>query len=197
MPVAHLSIKRRQNDAIEKPPIVNTPSGVALIEIQGTINVGSRPLTSSELHLSVNEDEEESGVQALEFEPSAYERTIGRFDFSRMEQTGEVVLDIGHHQRLRGKVVKLKSPLALVQMNPGVEREELEARAQEVGASQAHSQSQAQSKVAGTSAQSVGNVNESVDIPVLEIITHKISFTARPEPIVYANSDVTMANSAS
>uniref|UniRef100_A0A060T590 ARAD1B02772p n=1 Tax=Blastobotrys adeninivorans TaxID=409370 RepID=A0A060T590_BLAAD len=196
MPVAHLSIKRRQNDAIEKPPIVKTPSGVALIEIQGTINVGSQPLTSSELHLSVNEDEQENGVQALEFEPSAYERTIGRFDFSRMDQTGEVVLDIGHHQRLRGKVVKLKNPLALLQMNPGVDREELEARAQEVGASQVHSQSQAQSKVPG-STQSADNVNESVDIPVLEIITHKISFTTRPEPIVYANSDVTMANSAS
>jgi chromosome transmission fidelity protein 8 len=71
-----------------------------------------------------------------------------------------VTLIVGKHQRLRGEIVKLKNPLAILQM-------------------------------AGTDLPAIGptqlsqGVADSVDIPIIEVITHKIVFNKRPEPVVY------------
>jgi chromosome transmission fidelity protein 8 len=87
------------------PSILRTPSGYAIVEIQGTINMP--PVTPSEPPTG----------------PSAHHTPIGRLifpDYSPDSLTGStawmkrVYLYIGQHQRLTGEVKKLPRPLAVV-----------------------------------------------------------------------------------
>lgn len=88
------------------PQLLQTPSGLAIVEIQGTIH---GPHT-----LSLGSDSEQSPVTT----------TVGRLEFPLYEKNQEkddgkwmkkVYLYIGKHQRLTGEVKKLAKPLGVIQ----------------------------------------------------------------------------------
>jgi chromosome transmission fidelity protein 8 len=89
------------------PQLLQTPSGLALLEMQGTINTPSPP----------NQDEDDATSQ-----PGSYETPIGRLVFPDYEPGssggGEwqkrVYLYVGMHQRLTGEVKKLPKAIAII-----------------------------------------------------------------------------------
>lgn len=92
------------------PTILRTPSGLAILEMQGTINLPSR---------DVEEGEDELGTVLRADQIS--ETAIGRLVFP--EYTGDagdgswmkrVYLYVGKHQRLPGEVKKLPKALAVI-----------------------------------------------------------------------------------
>ncbi|CAN6674913.1 hypothetical protein TRVA0_072S00122 [Trichomonascus vanleenenianus] len=95
------------------PEVLHTPSGIALVEIQGIINVNDKPLLGSELDLAKFE-----GYQSDDDDitPGVIRKHLGQFDFSKFDK-GEVTLEVGDNQILRGKVAKLRTPLAVLEMS--------------------------------------------------------------------------------
>lgn len=97
------------------PIILQTPSGLAILEMQGTINLPSRDV-------EVGEDELSTSLRADQISETA----IGRIVFP--EYTGEagggswmkrVYLYVGKHQRLPGEVRKLPKSLAVIRKRDG------------------------------------------------------------------------------
>lgn len=139
------------SDKIELPNVLRTPSGLVLIEIQGTVHIGSRTLSSTGgLGLqSENEHDKSTQFSNTKEEPDL----IGKFDFSDLEKGGNsVTLVVDQHQRLRGKLEKLKKPLAILRID-GQQKE--------------------------------GTAKSPVRIPVVDVVSQKLIFSSRPEPIVY------------
>ncbi|CAK7273038.1 hypothetical protein SEPCBS57363_005451 [Sporothrix epigloea] len=94
------------------PTLLHTPAGLALLELQGTINLPDPPLDADD-----DDNDLTSGKKTAVTIP------IGRLDFpnydpdSGTESTAwmrRVHLYIGQHQRLTGEVKKLPRPLAVV-----------------------------------------------------------------------------------
>jgi chromosome transmission fidelity protein 8 len=93
------------------PRLIQTPSGLALLELQGTINLP---------------DIDASGV-----EPSGHGLQIGRIifpdhhpdtqDASSTAWMKQVHLYVGQHQRLTGEVKKLPKALAIIRKRPRAE----------------------------------------------------------------------------
>lgn len=155
------------------PKVLQTPSGLALLDLQGIINIGKHKLTSSggfEL-----ESAEEIENQEDDARESLAMSHVGDFDFSDVENGGsEVVLKIGKFQRLRGKITKLKMPLAVLRMDPP---KDAAAPGEEVPGSQ---------RTDDLRHEIANDRNAGVEVPIVDIIYHKIVFSTRPEPIVYS-----------
>ncbi|KAL8765652.1 MAG: hypothetical protein Q9209_007332 [Squamulea sp. 1 TL-2023] len=92
------------------PQLLQTPSGLAILELQGTINIPS----------TTNESTEASN-------PSSSATTVGRIvfpDHDPNDPTGStswmkrVHLYVGRHQRLTGEVKKLTNPLGVIRRKP-------------------------------------------------------------------------------
>ncbi|KFZ06249.1 hypothetical protein V501_07593 [Pseudogymnoascus sp. VKM F-4519 (FW-2642)] len=98
------------------PQLLQTPSGLALLEMQGTINTPSPP----------TQDEDGESNQ-----PGSYETPIGRLVFPDYEPgTSEggawqkcVYLYVGMHQRLTGEVKKLPKAIAIIRKRAPSETE--------------------------------------------------------------------------
>lgn len=98
------------------PQLLHTPSGLALLEMQGTINTPSPPV----------QDEDDAPSQ-----PGSYETPIGRLVFPdyepRTSDGGEwqkrVYLYVGMHQRLTGEVKKLPKAIAIIRKRAPSETE--------------------------------------------------------------------------
>lgn len=113
--------KAEDSDAASPlPHLLQTPSGLALLELQGTINLPSRV------------DEEPDSSQ---FDPDqVFETPFGRLVFPEYDgDAGEgrwmkrVFLFVGKHQRLHGEVKTLPKALAVMRRKAGDEsNEELE-----------------------------------------------------------------------
>ncbi|KAK9384083.1 putative sister chromatid cohesion protein ctf8 protein [Kockiozyma suomiensis] len=102
MPSATLSVRTRRDSDTQisinnLPEILQTPSGLALLEIQGTI------------HFSATT-------------PSGTPTDIGRLVFEKDETV--VWLYIGNHQRMEGKIVDLKPPVGLMRRSEGDDEHE-------------------------------------------------------------------------
>ncbi|OJJ44046.1 hypothetical protein ASPZODRAFT_135492 [Penicilliopsis zonata CBS 506.65] len=107
------------------PQLLQTPSGLAILEIQGTINIPS-PDESS--------DPDEAIIESSDSSPSVYETPVGKLmfpDYSPQSAEGDtkwmkrVYLYVGRYQRMTGEVKKLGMPLAVIQRRrPEVEAEE-------------------------------------------------------------------------
>lgn len=138
------------------PQILKTPSGVALVELQGTVHRGQKPLAKSSLELDLGNEEDHNGME--EDNDNSGPHLVGTIDFG--DDGKSATLIVGKHQRLIGKIVKLKNPLAVLQM-AGPDVSEL-----------------------GPTQLSQGAV-DNVDIPIIEVVTHKVVFDKRPEPVVY------------
>lgn len=92
------------------PQLLQTPSGLAIVEIQGTINL---PGNAASL------DEEETDGADAQGQGTA----VGRLAFPLFDSAADpadtkwmkrIYLYIGKHQRLTGEVKKLPKPLAVI-----------------------------------------------------------------------------------
>ena len=131
MPSARLKLCPRET-ATGLPEVLRTPAGTVLLEIQGQINVGPTPLLRTEL------DAPGTAAALAEASPAL----IGDVDLARVDEQGAPVTLAVESQLLRGSVVKLAAPLAVLDVSAG----------------------------------------EAPEVPVVDVITHKLVFSKRPEP---------------
>jgi chromosome transmission fidelity protein 8 len=92
------------------PTLLQTPSGLAILEIQGTIHA---PFPSPAEDASDTTHSTQTAVGRLEF--PLYDKATPD-DTKWMKK---VYLYVGHHQRLVGEVKKLAKPLGVVQKRGG------------------------------------------------------------------------------
>ncbi|KAL4792129.1 chromosome transmission fidelity protein 8 [Aspergillus venezuelensis] len=120
----------RDNTHNPLPTLLQTPSGLALLELQGTINLpeqtDSDPQEVSEPDPSQAATAYETPVGKLLFPD--YSPQNGKDDTAWMKR---VYLYVGRYQRMTGEVKKLPKPLAIIQRRQGliagdIETEELE-----------------------------------------------------------------------
>ncbi|KAL4982357.1 chromosome transmission fidelity protein 8 [Aspergillus falconensis] len=109
----HPRASSRDNTHNPLPQLLQTPSGLALLELQGTIN-----LPVQEIPDAGNESTD------LENPSSTYETPIGKLmfpDYSPQKSKDDMswmkraYLYIGRYQRMTGEVKKLPKPLAIIQ----------------------------------------------------------------------------------
>lgn len=143
------------------PFLIRTPSGLALLELQGT------------LHTSTS-NQNETSPQSLDHSPeenALHETAIGRLVFPHYKTSllGEedlswmkrVYLYVGKYQRLTGEVKKLGKPVAVLQKKAtqekidGIVDMERERRLEEMGE----------------------------ELEIVEIVKFKVLFAGRPEPV--------------
>ncbi|KAL3452501.1 putative sister chromatid cohesion protein Ctf8 [Aspergillus insuetus] len=98
------------------PDLLQTPSGLALLELQGTINLPAQDASQPE----------DEPTESLELDPFSvtYETPIGKLmfpDYSAQAPTDDTkwmkraYLYVGKYQRMTGEVKKLPKPLAIIQ----------------------------------------------------------------------------------
>lgn len=138
------------------PQLLHTPSGLALLEIQGTINLPDDP----------RYDPLDPGATSS---GKTYETAIGRLVFPDHNPAVQdpkstiwmkrVHLYVGKHQRVTGEVKKLPKPVAVIRRRPREQDED---------------------DIMGNAVDD-GEVPE--ELEVVEIIKYKILFSQRPEPV--------------
>jgi chromosome transmission fidelity protein 8 len=103
------------------PQLLQTPSGLALLELQGTIHVPTP--TTEEMDLDDAQYKIDTPVGRLVFPYHSASNPSG--DTSWMKR---VHLYIGKHQRMTGEVKKLPKPMGLMRKKAGLEagQQELE-----------------------------------------------------------------------
>ena len=99
------------------PQLLQTPSGLALLEIQGTINIPPPNL----LENKENSPEGATAVGRIEFPDYIKDDPSGGTTWMK-----RVHLYIGPHQRMTGEVKRLEKPMALLRKRESTETEELE-----------------------------------------------------------------------
>ena len=87
------------------PGVLRTPSGLAILEIQGTVNSSgehedSAPLSIGKLHFPLYDPD-------LPASDTAWQKRVHLY--------------VGKHQRLTGEVKKLSQPIALLQRRPSAD----------------------------------------------------------------------------
>lgn len=108
------------------PQLLQTPSGLALLELQGTINV---PSSEENEH-----DAGPGGSPSSKTNATSYETPIGKLmfpDYSPQNPDDtkwmkRAYLYVGRYQRMTGEVKKLSRPIAVLQKRAGSSEEELE-----------------------------------------------------------------------
>ena len=108
------------------PQLLQTPSGLAILELQGTIN----------LPISEEEDDHDTGHDShLKSNRADFETPIGKLmfpDYSPLNPDDtkwmkRVYLYVGRYQRMTGEVKKLPRPIAMLQKRASsADNEELE-----------------------------------------------------------------------
>ncbi|KAF7946317.1 hypothetical protein EAE96_009317 [Botrytis aclada] len=147
------------------PRLLQTPSGLALLELQGTINL-PEPDIEDDDPLSVSNSSEQS-----------FQTPIGRLIFPEYDPANpddtkwmkRVYLYVGKHQRLTGEVKKLPRAYAVIR------KRDREISSQTNGdVSMQESESE------------VGD-----ELEIVEIVKWKILFSTRPEPVGAMVTDTT------
>ncbi|KAI9804225.1 MAG: hypothetical protein M1825_001627 [Sarcosagium campestre] len=135
------------------PQLLHTPSGLAIIELQGTINMPSYEADDDDLQSSTQSSDTPIGRLVFpEYSPSDPEGSTAWMKC--------IHLYVGQHQRLTGEAKKLPKPIALVR------------RAERVG----HSVPDVSG--VGSTPQQDGE-----ELEIIEIVRWKILFSQRPEPV--------------
>ncbi|KAL3426971.1 sister chromatid cohesion protein (Ctf8) [Phlyctema vagabunda] len=139
------------------PQLLQTPSGLALLEMQGTIN-----LPEHDDEDAITTTDHAGGI-------AAQETPIGRLIFAEYDAQDptstawmkRVYLYVGKHQRLSGEVKKLPKAIAVIRKRvEGLE------------------------KIRSDDAMDEGEGGEIPDeLEVVEIVKWKILFSTRPEPV--------------
>jgi chromosome transmission fidelity protein 8 len=149
------------------PQLLQTPSGLAILELQGTINLPARPASEGNAEIDTEAGENNAGAEGRE-----YQTPIGRLVFPDYDSSNpdanqsnnwqkRVHLYVGLHQRMTGEVKKLPKPLAIIRRRHGADAE---------GSSQ------------GVIEADDRREEEVDELEIVEIIRHKIIFSSRPEP---------------
>ncbi|EEA20202.1 hypothetical protein TMatcc_000186 [Talaromyces marneffei ATCC 18224] len=137
------------------PALLQTPSGLAILELQGTINFPATTDDDDDSDMNTHEEFQAEGAKT-----KIIETELGKImfpDYSDLidpESTKwmkRVYLYAGRYQRMTGEVKKLAKPLAVIQRR---ERSTTEN----------------------------GN-GEQDELEIVEIIKYKIIFASRPEPV--------------
>ncbi|KAL4803649.1 chromosome transmission fidelity protein 8 [Aspergillus unguis] len=98
------------------PQLLQTPSGLALLELQGTINLPQGELSETDPESELNGSSSSSST--------SYETPVGKLlfpDYSPQAAKDDtawmkrVYLYVGRYQRMTGEVKKLPKPLAIIQ----------------------------------------------------------------------------------
>lgn len=139
------------------PKLLQTPSGLALLELQGTINLPEPDL----------EDDEISN--APDSSGQTHQTPIGRLIFPEYdpanpddtEWTKRVYLYVGKHQRLTGEVKKLPKAFAIISRKDNKSTPQTDGDVPMQG-------------------EDSGTVDE---LEIVEIVKWKILFSTRPEPV--------------
>jgi chromosome transmission fidelity protein 8 len=108
------SVTLHSRTAVAEPPhnplpqLIQTPSGLAILELQGTINLpqlddGSDETGDHELHIG--------RIVFPEYHPETQ-------DASNTAWMKQVHLYVGQHQRLTGEIKKLPRPIAIIRKRP-------------------------------------------------------------------------------
>ncbi|KAK3946133.1 putative chromosome transmission fidelity protein 8 [Diplogelasinospora grovesii] len=136
------------------PTLLQTPTGLALLELQGTINTPD------------SDSNPGSGAVA-----------IGRIDFPDYHPDGldtgstawmkRVYMYIGQHQRLTGEVKKLPKAIAIVS-----KRKRIPTTGDE-----------SMRDAPADEKEGNGGENGDMDLEVVEIVKYKLVFSQRPEPV--------------
>lgn len=142
------------------PQLLQTPSGLALLEMQGTINL---PSQDDEDSIST---ESRSGVKSQE-------TPIGRLIFPDYDEANKesnawmkrVYMYVGKHQRLTGEVKKLPKAIAVI-------RKRFDGSKEVNG--------NGDTDMDGEEEETTKEVEE---LEVVEIVKYKILFSTRPEPV--------------
>ncbi|KAF2768081.1 putative sister chromatid cohesion protein Ctf8 [Teratosphaeria nubilosa] len=119
----HPPAKARSWDTANSlPQLLQTPSGLAIVEIQGTINSTTTPPPPPQAVMQNGMLDGSLHVGKLMF--PLYDPSNGAEDTAWHKR---VYLYVGRHQRVTGEVKKLAKPLAVVRRKEGTrESEELE-----------------------------------------------------------------------
>ncbi|EED24450.1 sister chromatid cohesion protein Ctf8, putative [Talaromyces stipitatus ATCC 10500] len=145
------------NDNNPLPPLLRTPSGLAILELQGTINF---PTTTpnDDVDMDTQTEEENTKTKIIETE-------LGKImfpDYSDLDPEStkwmkRVYLYAGRYQRMTGEVKKLAKPLAVIQRRPITKMQDEN----------------------GTGG---GNGGQD-ELEIVDVIKYKIIFASRPEPV--------------
>lgn len=143
------------------PPLIQTPSGLALIEIQGTLHFSCSNLDATASpaldHPLEHSTSHETSVGRIVF-PHHNPSLQGEQDQNWMKR---VYLYVGKHQRLTGEVKKLGKPVAVLRKRVrGEKMDEMVGRGDEDGFEESRE-----------------------ELEIVEIVRFKILFAGRPEPV--------------
>ncbi|KAK2735208.1 hypothetical protein FQN57_001313 [Myotisia sp. PD_48] len=139
------------------PGLLQTPSGLAVLELQGTINL---PATDPDTHKNITIID--SDVKT--------EIPLGRLIFAEHDSRDpnnlgwmkRVYLNIGHHQRLSGEVKKLSKPYAIIKRPEG----------------------RYGNTTLGSTKPDINREQLANDqLKIVGIVKYKILFSSRPEPV--------------
>lgn len=140
------------------PPLIQTPSGLALLEIQGTLHTS---VTTSGVTSSTSLDDQqtstESSIGRIVF-PNYDASTLHQEDISWMKR---VYLYVGKHQRLTGEVKRLGKPVALLRKRTGGKSTDVTMGMEDEDKPE----------------------EDGEQLEIVEIVKFKILFAGRPEPV--------------
>ncbi|ODH49322.1 hypothetical protein GX48_04533 [Paracoccidioides brasiliensis] len=175
--------RNNKPDVNPLPQLLQTPSGLAILELQGTINL---PVSPAAIDPDVLDKDLASGGHSQW--PTQYETPIGRLIFpdyndsmdndpSDQSWMKRVYLYVGRHQRLTGEVKKLQRPLAAIQRS-------------EEGGDDVQTRSKAKSNVNLRAEETFGaeegneeDEDSCDELEIIDIVKYKIIFSSRPEPV--------------
>lgn len=147
------------------PTLLETPTGLAILELQGTINLPSNAPKDD-----ADNDQLQIGTQL--------EIPVGRLVFPDYKKSDppsntawmkRVYLYVGRHQRLTGEVKKLAKPLAIIRRRTNDEK--VVGNTEGAGVPD--------SDIAATGVDEQGHE----ELEVVEVIRYRILFSSRPEPV--------------
>jgi chromosome transmission fidelity protein 8 len=137
------------------PHLLQTPSGLALLEIQGTLHTSTPVLNSDESELAPTE----TPVGRLVF-PLYNPNSPNLGDQSWMKR---VYLYVGKNQRLTGEAKRLPKAIAVVRKRDARVSDKMELDSKEILLEGAESSGE--------------------QLEIMEIVKYKILFASRPEPV--------------
>ena len=136
------------------PSLLQTPNGLALLEIQGTLHLPSPDQRQLDSDAAVGSGE--LPVGRLEFP------LCDALDTNSTAWMKRVYFYVGKHQRLTGEVKKLPRPIAVIRKRastpPDVDME-----------------------IADVSPQNANDAQQ--DVEIVDVVRFKILFASRPEPV--------------
>jgi len=181
MPSVHIDISEavKGGHALESDPnnplpnLLQTPSGLAIIEIQGTVNTPDTEV--SEYSSDAGANGTETPVGRLVF--PLYDPSLGSEDKSWMKR---VYLYVGKHQRMTGEVKELAKPLAVLKaQTPSMYTKDPE-KGDRTGTKRLPVRMDG---VVESDSGSKESARTADSLVIADIIRFKILFASRPEPV--------------